>query len=65
MKKTTTKKMGRPVKSKEEKHSKYICLKLKPEQYNNILKKAKKLHTTPATYVRSYLFSEDSSSLCF
>lgn len=52
------KKLGRPVKPLKEKHSKCICLKLKPEQYNDILKNAKKLHTTPATYVRNFLFSE-------
>ena len=59
MKKTTlvSKKMGRPAKSLKEKHSKYICLKLKPDQYNDILQNAKKLQTTPATYVRTLLFS--------
>lgn len=58
MKKKAGKKTGRPPKPLNEKHSEYICLKLKPDQYNYLKKAARQFNTTPATYVRSLLFSE-------
>lgn len=49
-------KKGRPIKSENERLSEYICLKLKPDQYRYLVKAAKDLHTTPASYVRTRLF---------
>ena len=58
---TRTAKVGRPAKPKKEKHSLYFCIRLKPDQYRYLVQVAKQLNTTPATYVRTRLFSSVST----
>lgn len=52
-------KVGRPPKPENEKLSEYICLKLKPDQYDYLRRKSCEFGIKPQQFIREFVFPHE------